>query len=63
MKVVGEQVGVKMIVESMDVVMVVLEVWWFSELGDVILFFLVNVSWDQFFNFEVCGDWFIEVVE
>ena len=63
MKAAGEQAGVKTIVESTDAVTAVPEAWRLSEPGDVILLSPANASWDQFPNFEVRGDRFIEAVE
>lgn len=37
--------------------------WQISSPGDVILLSPANASWDQFPNFEVRGDRFIEAVE
>lgn len=63
MKEAGQAAGIKTIIESQDVVTAVPEAWKLSESGDVILLSPANASWDQFPNFEVRGDRFIEAVE
>lgn len=63
MKEAGQAAGIKTIIESQDVVTAVPEAWKLSESGDVILLSPANASWDQFPNFEIRGDRFIEAVE
>ncbi|WP_267202087.1 UDP-N-acetylmuramoyl-L-alanine--D-glutamate ligase [Limosilactobacillus kribbianus] len=63
MKDAAEQAGIPTIIESENAVTAVPEAWKVSEPGDVILLSPANASWDQFPNFEVRGDKFIEAVE
>lgn len=63
MKAAAQAAGVPVIKESENCVTAVPLAWQLSQPGDVILLSPANASWDQFPNFEVRGDKFIEAVE
>ena len=59
----ANKAGISKIVQAEDVAAAVPEAYAVSEAGDVILLSPAAASWDQYANFEVRGDAFIEAIE
>ena len=59
----ANKAGILKIVQAADVAEAVPEAYAVSEAGDVILLSPAAASWDQYANFEVRGDAFIEAIE
>lgn len=58
----AEKAGISKVVETQNVQTAVLESYLLSQEGDIILLSPACASWDQYKNFEVRGDLFIEAV-